>query len=331
MAVTIYDLAREAGVSIATVSKALNDSYTISEKTKQHIMETARRLQYKPNARARSFARQKSGTVIFATELYQNIAFENPHMFAILTGVTRSLEQKGYSVLLRHMEKGDATAYVRELMQERLADGVILHATLLTRDLAAFLSHAEAPYLVIGRPNFPCNICWMDANHELAGDVAISYLLDRGYRRILYLGGGPEDAISQSRLKGMETILREEELSMETLFGDTPFTEDAEELKRRLSGTTRPEVALCANNRIALECLQCVMQLGLRIPQDLALMTFDRYPFSQLLIPHLTAVEVDMFDMGWEATRFLMQKIKKPGLQAQTFCTTPRLVEGEST
>ena len=105
MAVTIYDLAREAGVSISTVSKALSDSYTISEKTKRHVLETARRLQYKPNARARSFARQKSGTVIFATELYQNIAFENPHMFAILTGVTRSLEEKGYSVLLRHMER----------------------------------------------------------------------------------------------------------------------------------------------------------------------------------------------------------------------------------
>ena len=185
MAVTIYDLAREAGVSISTVSKALSGSYTISEKTRRHVLETARRLQYKPNARARSFARQKSGTVIFATELYQSISFENPHMFAILTGVTRSLEEKGYSVLLKHMDKGGATAYVRELMQERLADGVILHAALLSRDLAAFLSHADAPYLVIGRPNFPCNICWMDVNHELAGGVAANYLLDRGYRRSL--------------------------------------------------------------------------------------------------------------------------------------------------
>ena len=145
MAVTIYDLAREAGVSISTVSKALSGSYTISEKTRRHVLETARRLQYKPNARARSFARQKSGTVIFATELYQSISFENPHMFAILTGVTRSLEEKGYSVLLKYMDKGGATAYVRELMQERLADGVILHAALLSRDLAAFLSHAVAP------------------------------------------------------------------------------------------------------------------------------------------------------------------------------------------
>ena len=331
MAVTIYDLAREAGVSISTVSKALSDSYTISEKTKRHVLETARRLQYKPNARARSFARQKSGTVIFATELYQNIAFENPHMFAILTGVTRSLEEKGYSVLLRHMEKGGAAAYVRGLMQERLADGVILHAALLTRDLAAFLSHAESPYLVIGRPNFPCNICWMDVNHELAGGVAANYLLDRGYRRLLYLGGCPEDAISRSRLKGIGAVLREEELSVETLFGDTPYTEDIEALKHILCSEARPEAALCANNRIALECLQCAMQLGLRIPQDLALMTFDRYPFSQLLIPRLTAVEVDMFDMGWEAARFLMQRIKKPGLQVQTFCTTPRLLEGQST
>lgn len=331
MPVTIYDLAREAGVSISTVSKALNDSYTISEQTKRMILETAQRLHYKPNARARSFARQKSGTVIFATELYRNVAFENPHLFEILTGITRSLEKKGYAVMLKPMEKGSATGYLRECMQERMADGVMIHAGLLSRELAAFLSHAEMPYLVIGRPDFSCNICWMDVNHELAGSVAASYLLDKGYRSILYLTGRPEDTISQSRLRGIVGALQEEALAVDVLYGDTPFSEDAEKLKQRLAGPERPQVALCANNRIALECLQCAAQLGLRVPEEMGVMTFDHYPFSHLLRPRLTAIEVDMYDMGWEAARFLLQKIKNPNLQTQSFCTVPKLIEREST
>ena len=81
MAVTIYDVAKEAGVSIGTVSKALNDSSTIPDQTKETIREIADRLGYRPNARARNFARQATGTVLFLTDFYPNIAFENPHMF----------------------------------------------------------------------------------------------------------------------------------------------------------------------------------------------------------------------------------------------------------
>ena len=94
-AVTIYDVAKEAGVSIATVSKALNDSSTISEGTKEHIREIAGRLGYRPNARAQSFARQASGTVLFIADFYRNIAFENPHMFEIISGSAAYLKKQG--------------------------------------------------------------------------------------------------------------------------------------------------------------------------------------------------------------------------------------------
>ena len=101
MAVTIYDVAKEAGVSIATVSKALNDSYTIPDQTKAAIREIADRLGYRPNARAKNFARQASGTVLFITDFYQNIAFENPHMFEIISGIATYLDGKDYSLTLK--------------------------------------------------------------------------------------------------------------------------------------------------------------------------------------------------------------------------------------
>jgi len=90
-------------------------------------------------------------------------------------------------------------------------------------------------------------------------------------------------------------------------------------------------VILCANNYLAIGCLQMLRQQGIRIPEDMALMTFDNYPFSMLLKPQLTAIEVDMFELGWEAAHFMLQKLHKPNLQTQSFCTVPTLVEREST
>ena len=126
MAATIYDLAKAAGVSISTVSKALSDSYSISEKTKERIREIAESMGYQPNARARSFARRKNGIILFAADLSKGVGFENPHMFEIVTGVDRYLEEKGYSLILKHISKDTAPEAIKELMHSEEADGIIL-------------------------------------------------------------------------------------------------------------------------------------------------------------------------------------------------------------
>ena len=148
MAVTIYDVAKEAGVSIATVSKALNDSYTIPDQTKAAIREIADRLGYRPNARAKNFARQASGTVLFITDFYQNIAFENPHMFEIISGIATYLDGKDYSLTLKPLTKQAAPLYIRDIIQQRQADALIIHAFVLSPELAAILSRVDFPYLV---------------------------------------------------------------------------------------------------------------------------------------------------------------------------------------
>ena len=172
-------MAREAGVSIATVSKALNDSSTISEHTKERIRETAERLGYRPNARAQSFARQASGTVFFLADFYRNIAFENPHMFEIISGTAAYLEKKGYSLLFKPLSRQEAPKVIRDIIQERQADALILHAHILTAELAAILTRVDFPYLVIGKPNQRSSICWMDVNHEQAGQIAQTTCLIR--------------------------------------------------------------------------------------------------------------------------------------------------------
>lgn len=331
MAVTIYDVAKEAGVSIATVSKALNDSYTIPEQTKEMIRDVAERLGYRPNARAKNFARQASGTVLFITDFYQNIAFENPHMFEIISGIISYLDDKDYALTLKPLTKQAAPMYIRDIIRQRSADALIIHAHILSTELAAILSRVEFPYLVIGKPEFRCNVCWIDVDHEQAGQLAANYLLDKGYRRMALIMGREEDALAQSRLAGIRRAMAEEELNVEVLYNESPYSLNDEALDRLLLEHPRPEVLLCGNNHLALHCLQHIRRLGLKIPQDIALLTFDNYPFSMLTDPAITAVEVDMHDMGINAARFVLQRIRKPNLQTQSYCTSPCILEREST
>ena len=332
MAATIYDLADAAGVSIATVSKALNDSYSISEKTKERIRELADQMGYKPNARARSFATKKNGTILFAADLSKGVGFENPHMFEIVTGVDRYLEQKGYSLLLKHVTKDDAPEMIKSLMQSEEADGIIMHAGILTKQLSFVLGKEAYPHLVIGKPNFVNTLSWMDVSHESAGQIAANYLLDKGYRRIVFLmGDAKKDQISLRRLAGINIVFEDEELPIETITGITNYEESRKITEKILKREKRPEVILCTNNYLALGCIQSVRMERLDIPNDIALMTFDNYPFSMLVQPTLTAIEVDMYEMGNQAARFILQKVRKPNLQTQSFCTTPLLLEREST
>lgn len=331
MAVTIYDVAREAGVSIATVSKALNDSYTIPDSTKAAIREIADRLGYRPNARAKNFARQASGTVLFITDLYQNIAFENPHMFEIISGITSYLDKKDYALTLKPLSKQDAPLYIRDIIQQRQADALILHAYILSTELAAILARTDFPYLVIGKPAFRCSVSWIDVNHEQAGQLAANFLLDKGYRRMAFITGSEDDSLSQSRLAGINQVMAKEELTVEVIRNQSVYTLDDQILHHLLTSHPRPEVLLCNNNHLALHCLQQIRRLGLKIPEDIGLLTFDNYPFSMLTDPAITAVEVDMHEMGIGAARFVLQRIRKPNLQTQSYCTSPSILERAST
>lgn len=332
MAATIFDLAEAAGVSISTVSKALNDSYSISEKTKERIRKKAEEIGYKPNARARSFARKKNGIILFAADMSKGIGFENPHLFEIVTGVERYLEEKGYSLILKHVTVDNAPNQIKELMLSEEADGIILHAGIITKQLAFVLGKEAYPHLIIGKPNFVNTLSWIDVSHESAGQIAANYLLDKGYRGIVFLMGDPvNDQISLRRLEGINIAFEEEELTIETISGITGFDDSRRITEQILEREKIPEVILCNNNYLALGCIQSIRVKNLDIPKDIALMTFDNYPFSMLVQPTLTAIEVDMFDMGNQAARFILQKIKKPNMQTQSFCTTPVLIEREST
>jgi len=334
MPVTIHDVAREAGTTIGTVSKALNNSYTISGETTAYIKAVAERLGYRPNARAQMLARRANREIVLLTSLPRNIAFTNPHMFEIIAGIEPALFAQGYTLKLHGCDPDTVCPTAKNIMESKLADGLLLHASVVTRELAVLLTHMEIPHIVIGKPNFSNSLCWIDNNNKLAGELAAGYLADSGFTNIAFIGGSDEDKISQDRLEGVKKRLSEKGLSLKPSYilkGESSIEEGFKMAGNLLGGSIRSDSIICANNLLAFGCLRALQTHNVKVPDDISLITFDDYPLAQLTNPTLTTVSIDMYDIGDQAGKLLVSKIKRPQMQVQIFTTVPHLIARGST
>ncbi len=334
MGVTIKDVAKLAGTSTATVSKVLNGSYSISEETTEKIKKAMEQLDYHPNARARNFACKQSKTVAFITFLGRDMSFQNPHMFEMMSGIEGMLSKKGYSFIVKGLNANESADYVKNAFETKMADGFIIHASVITPELNELICAMDIPHLVIGYPSFDNNFCWIDVDNIQAGRVAAKYLISLGYRSFAFLGGPKEDEISMHRLKGVEETLKEFK---------HPLAEDS--IKLGLSETQSgykmtslilkekkiPQAIICANNYLAYGCVEALHEKGIKIPDDIGVLAFDDFPFSKVLKPKLSVVSIDVYEIGQEAGKLILQKINTPNLHFQSYVTFPVIIQREST
>ena len=180
MSVTIQEVAEAAGVSKATVSKVLHKSYSISQETCDRVNAVIKELGYQPNRRAQSFATGATKTILFLAEMQHGVGFDNPHLFEIMAGVENALSEKGYGLIVQHSTALDLWQHFDELLQGSYVDGVILHASVVSKDVALCLAHTELPYIVVGAPDFSNQLCWIDTNNSVAGQIAVTHLWRNG-------------------------------------------------------------------------------------------------------------------------------------------------------
>lgn len=334
MAVTIKDVAKAAGTSVSTVSKVINGHYSISEETSQRVKEVIRELNYYPSASAQSFAKGRTKIVAVLAKLAPNTAFQNPHLFEIIAGMEETLRGKGYRLFLRGVDETNAYEVAEEIISRRSADAVAIHVSVLTHPLSALLSRLRFPHIVLGMPNFESQVCWIDNNNVYSGTIAASYLLSKGYRRIAFLGGQYYDLGSTLRLQGVRQGLKDALFPLDDQYvwlGESTRADGYRMTKQLLAEKQLPDAIICANNYIAMGCVAAVQEQGLRIPDDLGILAFDDYPLSQFVDPQLTVVDINVRDLGNQAAKSLMDIIRHPNMQIQTYVTTSNLIERNST
>lgn len=189
MSVTIRDVAAAAGVSTATVSKVINHSPTISQETVERVQEVIHQMGYRPNKRAQSFARRATKNILFLSELEHSVGFENPHLFEMLAGAEAALARKDYGLLIKRINSRELVNSFADIMDSEYVDGAIVHASVVSKEVAALLTDTSFPYVVIGMPDFANRLCWIDTNNNVAGQIAASHLRKRAMNALRILGG----------------------------------------------------------------------------------------------------------------------------------------------
>lgn len=335
MAVTISDVAREAGVSTSTVSKVLNHWSSISPETTAKVHKAIQTLHYVPNARAVSFARGSTNNILFLSTLAREEAYRNPHMFDILCGVQKELSFHGYTVTLTDIPQDMVPeVFLSGLISQKSADGVILHGSAYVPAMSRILSESQFPYILIGHPGPRSHLCWTDINNGLAGECAAHHILECGYMPAAYIGGHKTDHISVQRLNGFIGALYDYGYRLADHYigyTDSSVSQSHAAMQAMLSLPEPPRAIVCGNNTIAIGAMQAIHEAGLNLPDEIAFLTFDRYPYSSIITPAPTVIDIDVYDLGVQAGRMLLRKIENPALLVQQFTTLPLLRQGLTT
>lgn len=187
---------------------------------------------------------------------------------------------------------------------------------------------------MLGAPNFDSQVCWIDNNNVYSGTIAASYLLSLDYRKIAFVGGQYYDLGSTLRLQGVRQCLQEAGFPLDDQYvwlGESTRADGYRMTCQLLDEKQSPDAIICANNSIAMGCVAAVQERGLSIPGDMGVMAFDDYPFSQMMEPPLTVVDINVRDMGAQAAKFLVDMIRHPNMQIQTYITTSNVIPRAST
>lgn len=331
MAVTIKDIAREAGVSIATVSKVINDKAHVAPDTREKVLQIMDKLNYAPNAAAANLARRSSKNVLYADRFYKGLPYENPHMFDIICGASQELGRKGYRLSLLNLEScgKKAEEVFEEAILSRVADGIIVSSAFVTPHVERLMLRYDFPQICIGEPRFDTVLSWIDTNNTLSSDLAVEQLMSTGCRTLAFMGGRREDRIFMDRLRGFRSAMEKRglEVGEEYITYNPPEVEAiARSTAALLELSQPPDGIICTNSLMAVGAIRAIQEKGLRIPEDVSLVAFDDHPYSPMVSPQPTIIDIDLFSLGIHAGNLLLKKIRDPAMLVQTYTALPRLL-----
>ena len=308
MRVTIREVAREAGVSVATVSRVLNGSGPASAETTRRIREVAQRLRYTPNEAARSLIRSRTQTIgVLLPDLHGAFFSE------VIRGVDQRARQAGFHLLVSsfHDDPREMGAAIHA-MRGRVDGLIVMAPDVATRTLVAELS-TELVCVLVNPPSTDSgrySVVRID-NVRGARDV-VRHLVALGRRRIALIGGEERNHDARERRRGYRAALRAARLPVDAALEATgDFTEPSgyAAAEALLHQSKRPDAIFAANDAMAVGALSALRDAGLRVPEDVALVGFDDIPIARYLTPPLTSVHVDMEALGRRATELVLDAI----------------------
>ncbi|ODT63849.1 MAG: LacI family transcriptional regulator [Phenylobacterium sp. SCN 69-14] len=317
---TIQDVARDAGVSTATVSRVFSAPELVLEPTRQKVMESVARLGYQPNFAAKSLRTLRTEKILVTVP-----DISNPFFSQVIRGVEEAAHAAGYSVLLgdtRHEEEREEQ--YATMLRRKEADGLIFLGHRLPGALAAMVSTMGPRTPIVNgcefRPDIGVSSAHID-NEQAAAEV-MEHLYSLGHTHIGVVTGPLASPISSDRLTGAKAAAARhgESEALNIVTGDFSIESGVRETLALLDEEVRPTAIFCFSDEMAMGALEAIRRRRLRCPQDVSLVGFDDIRFAQYLDPQLTTVSQPMDQIGHEVVRLLLDILsgRASGLQHVT-------------
>jgi LacI family transcriptional regulator len=319
MGATLKDVAREARVSMASVSRAINGTGAVTDEIRARILEAASRLHYVPNSGAQSLMTRRTRMVGVLLHSFQGEFFSE-----LLRGIDAAARTRGLHLLVSTAH--DAAAETSEALRAMVGrvdgmlvmlphvDGRFLQETVRGSMPVVLMSTADSEHAHMS--------IYVD-NHGGARSL-VKHLLDHGRKAIAHIAGPSENMDAQERLRGYRDALAEMSGGREIIFhGD--FTEESgyKVGQEILSRATRPDAIFAANDMMAIGCMSALLDAGVAVPDEIAVAGFDDIPTARFVRPPLTTVRVKIADLGSRAMEQLAHAIDNPNSQGSRMETAP--------
>lgn len=327
---TIKEIAKLANVSPMTVSRALNNSHNVREATRKNILKIASRLGYMPNRIARSLVSKKSYLISL---IVANIG--NQFFAEISRGIEDKAREKGYNVIFSSTDNDtkNLESCVR-IMREMGVDGFIIAAVSLKEPIVDELIDQDFPVVLVNRRVTKNNVNYVVVDNQKGARLAVEHLINNGYKKIGIITGKSSVSTGRERFQGYRKVLLDHGLKFKKEYrSQGPFTKEhgKKAAQKMLTLKNRPEAIFAASDNIALGVMDAAGELGLNIPEDLAIVGFDDTDFSSNSKIRLTTVSQRKYEMGQRGVQILIDLIESQQTDyINKIVLEPRLIIRES-
>lgn len=336
--ITIYDIAKQCGVSPATVSKALSEATDVSAKTRERIRRAAAEMHYVPDARAKSLSRNQTWSLGILCQDGSEMGLRHYLFAAIIEGFKKSVEKHGYDIVFISNHVGDMGFSFLEHCRYRKLDGIFLVNASPENSECIELMSGNLPKIAFDYSNKSIGCVMTDST--LGMKLLYDYLYDLGHRDIVYFHGDVTRPVTKTRIAALRQAAeaRGEEFAEDMLVPSDYYSVGAgyDSMKRLLNVGRIPTAVIASDDYSAVGVLKAISEAGLRVPEDISVCGYDGIEITQLTRPQLTTIRQDTDAIGEKAAQSIIAQIKgtkkrstgvisiKPELLIGDSCAPPR-------
>ena len=323
---TIKDIAKKAGVSVATVSKVINGYDDIGEATTAKVLKIIKENNYRPNANAQSLRTNKSFLVGLFFKDHQDSGVKHPFFRGIISGLEERLLENNYDMILFSANWEDQFSYL-EKCEFRNVDGAILMGMPKDDPKLPELLKAKIPSVFIDLDISDQSASYIISDNENGARRAVRHLAELGHKKIAIIEGEQITIPTQKRLAGYKAELKAQKLEIRDewiIQGRFSVDGGYKAMKEILALKEQPTAIFCMGDEIAVGAMQLIKEVGLSVPEDFSIVGFDDIEISQYLNPALTTIRQKKEEMGIEAAEMVLNLINKPEAEIE-----PEIIETE--